>query len=145
MEIAKIIIKYFQVILIGNNYVIRNLYINSSRYGNGDRGIGFFGIIKGGTIISNLSVTGNIICKETNAQKKTGGIAGMTSGNGIEIFKNCNNYCNITSYGYAGGILGGTLGAKSKTKIIECTNYGNIKILGRRIWVCRRYMWNFGK
>ena len=138
MDIAKIIIKHFQAILIGNDYIIRNLYIyNSDATGSA----GFFGNVKNGAVISNLSVTGNIICKEINAQKRIGGIAGITSGDVITIFKNCKNYCDITSYGYTGGILGGTAETKNKTEIIECTNYGNIKTLGRRIWVCRRNMW----
>lgn len=122
---------FFRVILIGNNYIIRNLYIDSS---NTTSSTGFFGEVNNGAIISNLSVTGNIICKKADAEKRTGGIAGTTSGNGIKTFINCNNYCNITSYGYTGGILG----SGSKVKIIECANFGNLKTLGRRICICSR-------
>ena len=84
----------------GDGHMVKNLYINSTKYP-----LGIFGYLQDGAKVLNLGVTGNVICTaSSNAQ--AGGIAGyMNSGSSVE---NCYSSVNVSSKKHAGGIAGYT-------------------------------------
>ena len=99
----------------GQGHVIHNLYINSSSYP-----VGLFGYVKTGASVTQLGVTGDVICTaKSNAQ--AGGIAGyMESDTSIT---ECFSTVNVTSKKHAGGIAGYVA---NDAVISDCYATGNI-------------------
>ena len=99
----------------GQGHVIRNLYINSSSYP-----VGVFGYLKTGASVTQLGVTGDVICTaKSNAQ--AGSIAGyMESDTSIT---ECFSTVNVTSKKHAGGIAGYV---NASSVISDCYATGNI-------------------
>ena len=116
----------------GNNYIIKNLYMNDViNQSNADIslmeaypviGFGLFSRLNDGEI-KNLKVTGNI----TSSLEYVGGIVGDCVGD--SVIENCVNEVNITAVGSSsvGGITGGR--EYESFTILDCKNYGNISIV----------------
>ena len=100
----------------GQGHVIHNLYINSSSYP-----VGLFGYVKTGASVTQLGVTGDVICTaSSNAQ--AGGIAGFLEDN--TSITECFSAVNVSSKKHAGGIAGYT---NRSSVISDCYATGNIK------------------
>ena len=104
--------RHFGGIFNGNDFEIRNIYINGK---NSEKSYGLFGNASHGEI-KNLTVKGII--------KATGIAAGLVGQIGTgENVVNCKNYCEIISTeNFAGGIIGYSRGPI----INKCANFGNI-------------------
>jgi uncharacterized repeat protein (TIGR02543 family) len=99
----------------GGGHVVSNLYIEQP----GGRNIGLFGIIKGGTVVKNLGVTGYVL-----ADRSVAGVVGKNWGR----VENCFNAATVTgtqSKG-VGGIVGANWDEWSKPEIVNCYNIGAI-------------------
>ncbi len=106
----------FQGILDGQGHEIRNIYINSN-----SANVGLIGISNGGTIIKNITVTGNI---KYNSDY-VGGIIGKV--NGSAKFENVHNKCNLTGDSYPHDYIAGIVGNVTGQAIItNCSNSGTI-------------------
>lgn len=99
---------YFSGIFDGQEYEIRNLYINSNNYY-----AGLFGNVRHG-IIRDVGVTGSV-----SSNRSAGGIIGKSTGSEI---RNCYNTGDISTEYQAGGIVG----EASDGIIRNCYNTGNI-------------------
>lgn len=109
-----LVVRYmdFNGIFNGNDFEIRNIYINGK---NSEKSYGLFGNVSHGEI-KNLTVKGIIKATGTAA-----GIAGSI-GDGENVV-NCKNYCEIISTeNFAGGIIG----RSGRLIINKCANFGNI-------------------
>ena len=104
--------RVFSGIFDGQNYEIRNLYIN------GEGGYtGLFGTVNN-ALIKNITITGNI----SSASSNVGGFCGQASGS--SYFENCHNKCTITGKYWISGIVGNASGAV--VSLVSCDNSGNI-------------------
>ncbi len=122
----------FQGNFDGNNFAIKNLYINNSTLNNDD--FGLFGTVKG-SIISNLTVTGNI---HTTKNGNIGGIAGSCYASTFTNVQfglkeeSSSNKSKVTSdtNGYSVGGIIGTFGEDTNglntSTLTNVKNYGNI-------------------
>lgn len=97
----------------GNKKTIKNLYINNS---DTTENVGLFSVVTNAEIRNVSIVSGEINSPKSNV---VGCIAGQTINT---IIYNCKNYVNITSGGYAGGIVG----REVETNITKCSNRGEI-------------------
>ena len=107
----------------GQNYEIKNLYINnrSSAY------VGLFGYIKEATV-KNLNVSGNI-----NSGYNIGGIVGRSYN--YSTISNCHSNVQITSntnYACIGGIVGYI---EYDNTITNCSSNGNINSTSNRAYI----------
>mgnify|MGYP002516258708 CR=1 FL=1 len=100
----------------GQGHVIHNLYINSSSYP-----VGLFGYVKTGASVTQLGVTGDVICT-AKSYARAGGIAGYLEDKAS--ITECFSAVNVTSKKHAGGIAGYT---NSSSVISDCYATGNIK------------------
>ncbi len=100
----------------GQEKKISNMYINT----NGDAGL--FGIrdSNNSTVISNITVTGEI----TSTNGSASGILGKNANHNYRI-SNCHNEAIIDGYSNAGGIIGD--GGGFGVTIIDCSNTASIK------------------
>ena len=119
---------YFTGTYDGGNYAIKNLKISS-----GSASVGLFATAKNATIKNVVIGEGSEI-SGSHSDASIGGIVGSIPQNGDCRIENCVNYGTIigksirqfnTMRGYTGGIAGYVLA--SKTVIIGCKNYGNVK------------------
>ena len=106
----------FRGIFEGNNYEIKNIYINTANYA------ALFGGVSGATI-KDITIDGNINSTGNN------GAAGIVAYIWNITLKNCVNKAKIVNYGtgynaYAAGICGD--GSGDKAQIINCINKGDI-------------------
>ena len=105
----------FTGIFDGNEYEIKQIYINQPTYNTG-----LFGRVNNG-IIKSLGISGNI-----TGNDNTGGIAGLSGNN--TLIQDCYNKANIYSSSNAGGIIGAT--HNGKTTLINCYNDTKTEIKG---------------
>lgn len=92
--------------------------ISGTMAGSGNN-IGFFGYIKNGATIRNLTVDAAV-----SGDENVGGIAGGSPMNGNSSYIiNCVNKGTVTA---TGEFVGGIIGDASTTHIIGCVNQGNI-------------------
>lgn len=122
--------RYFYGTFEGNNKTINNLYIQKTDM-NLERAayIGLFGNITYGTVVKNLTVTGNIDIKVTNKMYSVyiGSIAGYIQGSGK--IEGCNNYVNIKASMNVSTYTGGIIGNNGYSGTVNsCNNYGNIEV-----------------
>ena len=110
-------IKEFNGTLDGNNYEIKNLYINKNN--SEDKNTALFAILKEDGIIKNLVISNSYI----NGYKDTGAFVGVNYGQ----ITNCINNCTIYGVGLTGGIAG-----RSYNLIENCINKGNIMATGEQ-------------
>ena len=107
---------YFGGTFDGENNKINNIYVETT--GNA----GLFGILNNGATIKNIEISGEI-----KSSGHTGGIVGEFGGQEGGMIYNCINNANIEGNNEVGGIIGYNT---SNATIVECKNYGNIKITG---------------
>ena len=105
----------------GNNFEIKNLYINRSGT------VGFFCNIsnwnQNDIVIKNIKITGNVTGTED-----VGAICGNISGTNSSIqIINCITTAIINGDGCAGGIVGSVSGTYTNLRVQNCINYGNVK------------------
>lgn len=98
----------------GNRYKIKNLNLST-----GHNGVGFFGMLRNGTV-KNLTIDGGYI----SGGWFTGGIAGAAFGSTIE---DC--YTDATVHSVGGSKVGGIVGFLSKGSTVKrCANLGAVTI-----------------
>lgn len=105
----------------GQGHRIKNMIIN-----NGASEQGFFGVIRGGTIIRNLIIDSS--CSVTGTSR-IGGLVGSAQVNTASpiIIENCINEATVNATGPASGILGAAQGGDYPAiQINNCLNTGNI-------------------
>ena len=105
----------------GQGHRIKNMTIN-----NGDSEQGFFGVIRGGTIIRNLIIDSS--CSVTGTSR-IGGLVGSAQVNTASpiIIENCINEATVNATGPASGILGAAQGGDYPAiQINNCLNTGGI-------------------
>ena len=115
--------KYFGGNFDGKNHRIDNFYTQKeTKY------LGFFGIITG-TMISNLTISGNVTSTYSDSSTGTvGGIIGTVSNTSLPVtISNCHNEINIigTNSINVGGVIG-RAGNDTKINIDNCTNTGTL-------------------
>lgn len=104
----------------GQGHRIKNMILNLPQ-----NGVGFFGYVRGGTIIRNLIIDKSCeICG--NAQ--VGGIIGGIQTNATTplTVENCINEATVIGTTSAGGIIGAGQSAYPSIKLVNCLNTGEI-------------------
>ncbi len=108
-------IKEFNGILDGNNYEIKNIYINKNN--SEDKFVALFGILGAEGVIKNVTISNSYIKGYEDTSAFVGGNYGQLI--------NCTNNCTI----YGGSLTGGIAGRNYNT-IVDCVNKGNIITTG---------------
>ena len=125
----------------GNDYEIKNLYINIA---DENASAALFKITNKDSIIKNLVISdsyingnkvvgaivgynyGKIYNCVNNSQVNGGSLVGGIVGRTYNIIDNCKNYGNIKTTGYQTGGIVGNCDFGEEIKISNCKNYGNI-------------------
>ena len=110
----------FEGFFNGNGSRIENILIVEEK----NQSTGFFAYVKNGSIIENLTISGNI-----SSKWHTGGIVGEIPNGNSTTIRNCTNKVNVTGVNSVGGILGYGGATETAQVIIEnCNNYGDMTI-----------------
>ena len=118
---------FFGVISGGS---VSNLTVRGHITASGSEG-SFFGGIVGSSTNGSITYCNNYVTVSNPAGGSCGGILGY--GTGSTIISDCNNYAPITSYTYAGGIMGQFMTYADSAQIINCNNYGTVTGLYREV------------
>lgn len=104
----------------GQGHRIKNMTLNST-----GTGVGFFGYVRGGTVISNLIIDKS--CEITGANQ-VGGIIGtvQTDAGSPLVLSNCVNEATVFSEGSASGLIGSGASAYPVINLIDCINAGEV-------------------
>lgn len=104
----------------GQGHRIKNMVLNMPQ-----DGVGFFGYVRGGTVIRNLIIDKSC---EISGNGRVGGLIGgvQTNGNTPLTIENCVNEATVYGTGATGGIVGAGLSAYPSMKMVNCLNTGEI-------------------
>jgi hypothetical protein len=116
--IMRDVIHAFNGTFDGHGHRVINMMIDSQ---DGNKGL--FGVVKGGSTIKNVTVTGEIYSTGYSA-----GIVGTSTGKGTLTIENCGSEVdvNVGESANGGGILGVNDLSATYVRIINCYNIGNI-------------------
>lgn len=104
----------------GQGHSIKNMILDLNQ-----DGVGFFGWVRGGTIIRNLVIDESCSVK---GNKLVGGLIGaiQTAADIPLTVENCVNQAKVTGSGPAGGIIGAGQSGYPSIKLTNCLNTGEI-------------------
>ncbi len=104
----------------GQGHRIKNMILNLQQ-----DGVGFFGYVRGGTVIRNLIIDKSC---EIIGNGRVGGLIGaiQTNGSSPLTIENCTNEATVLGTGATGGIIGAGMSAYPSMNIINCLNTGEI-------------------
>ena len=104
----------------GQGHRIKNMILDLPQ-----NGVGFFGFVRGGTIIRNLIIDKSC---EISGNSQVGGLIGCVQTNASTplTIENCVNEATVLATGSAGGILGAGQSAYPSMKMINCLNTGEV-------------------
>lgn len=116
----------FVNVLSGANAAVKNLtFENVNIQGNEACGVGLIGLVADGATVDNVTVKSGSV----KGKNFVAGVVARVDANGN--IKACKNYADVTASGnFAGGIVAYPYGTepntKTKIKISDCENHGNI-------------------
>ena len=104
----------------GQGHRIKNMILDMPQ-----DGVGFFGYVRGGTIIRNLIIDKSC---EISGNGRVGGLIGgvQTNASTPLTIENCVNEATVLGTGASGGIVGAGLSAYPSMKMVNCLNTGEI-------------------
>lgn len=104
----------------GQGHRIKNMILNLPQ-----DGVGFFGYVRGGTVIRNLIIDKSC---EISGNGRVGAVIGGVQTNGTTplTIENCINEGTVVGTGASGGIVGAGLSAYPSMKMTNCLNTGEI-------------------
>lgn len=104
----------------GQGHRIKNMILNMPQ-----DGVGFFGYVRGGTIIRNLVIDKS--CEICGNGRVGGLIGGVQTNAAIPLtIENCVNEATVLGTGATGGIVGAGLSAYPSIQMSNCLNIGEI-------------------
>lgn len=104
----------------GQGHRIKNMILNLPQ-----DGVGFFGYVRGGTVIRNLIIDRSC---EVVGNARVGGLIGAIQANANTplTIENCVNEATVVGTGATGGIIGAGMSGYPAIRIVNCLNTGEI-------------------